>query len=65
MPKPKQPKKKFDNPIIDEYRDHSIRKYNLIMIRVNEVCYKRFIDAKLDFNLSHKDAIIQNKVTIK
>lgn len=58
-------KKKFRNEIIDTYRNHPIRQYNLIMIRVDEPTYKKFIDAKLDFNLSHKDALIQHKVTIK
>lgn len=64
MPKLKE-KKKYENPIIDEHRGHFIRRYNIIMLRVNEKTYKKFIDAKLDFNLSHKDAIIQNKVNIK
>lgn len=58
-------KRKFENPVVGEHRGHDIRRYNIIMIRVNEKTFKQFIDAKIDFNLSHKDAIIQNKVIIK
>ena len=65
MPKLKSSKKKFENPIIEIYKGHPIRKYNYILLRVTESTKKKLIDAKLDLNISHKDAIAQNKVHLR
>ena len=43
--------------IIEIYRGVNVRKYNRINIRVNAYEFKRFIDAKIDNNISARKAI--------
>ncbi len=62
---PKLIKENSDNPIIGDYRGKPIRKYNLVVFRVNQYTYKQFIDLKIDFSLSPKDAILQKKIILK
>lgn len=51
------------NPTTEEsqtvYRGHVIPMYPKLQIRVTPFEYKKFIDAKLDHNLSVREAIIQ------
>jgi hypothetical protein len=55
------PKPKCNNPIVEFYREHAVRQYPRIHIRVSVPQYKQFIDAKIDFGLSHEQAIKQGK----
>jgi len=43
--------------IIEIYRGVNVRKYNRINIRVNAYEFKRFIDARIDNNISARKAI--------
>lgn len=54
------------NPIIiEDYRGYAIRKYTKIQIRVNVKEAKKIIDAKLDHDMSARDAIINNVILCK
>lgn len=54
MPKPT----KFNNPvIIENYRGFKIRKYCTIKIRVNHFEAKKFIDMKIDSELSAREVL--------
>lgn len=53
------------NPIIDTYRGYDVRLYPQIKIRVSPYEFKRFIDAKLDNNMSAMEAIKNKKVFCK
>lgn len=50
------------NPIVEYYRGKTIRKYNVITIRVSIPEFKRFIDYKDDFGLSCRDSILQKGI---
>jgi hypothetical protein len=45
------------NPVVEIYRDRAVRRYNTIRIRVSQFEFKKFIDAKIDFNCSERQAI--------
>lgn len=53
--------KKETNPVIEIYRGQKIHKYNTIQIRVNPFEFKQFINAKLDHNMTPREAIHYRK----
>lgn len=50
------------NPIIGYYRGLPYRASNIVYLRVNICEYKKFIDAKLDFGYSQKEAIKKTNI---
>lgn len=52
----------FQNPIVEVYRGFNIRKYTKIQIRLNITEARKVIDAKLDYEMSAKDAILNKKI---
>jgi hypothetical protein len=61
---PEEPIKsrKNDNPVIEVYKGIPIRKYNTVWIRVSASEKKKFIDLRVNFGMSERDAIEQKSM---
>lgn len=59
MPRTKKSQKP-KNEIVEIYRGHPIRTYNVIVFRVSQFEIKKFIDAKIDNGISARQLIEQS-----
>lgn len=49
------------NPVIEIYRDTPVKLYNELKINISQFELKKFVDLKIDFNLSVRQAIQEKR----